>query len=225
MAAPSFQPPPPPPKIDPRQLRPSRAWYWVGGAIGVLSVIAAGGLFFSILRPLFDDVEKLSTGRPASVRLDEGDERSIYVQTDGEPAPGARLGSTGTDVACTVTGPDGRRVEVSRSNGFTLTKNDDAYHAELDFTPTASGEQNVSCVGNVPGERIALAVGPHFGAVGFAVRLFGFFAALFGGPLIGGLIVLVVALMRVRSKKRLQAAAAGAPGGGAPPPPFMDASR
>jgi hypothetical protein len=230
----------PAPKIDPKRLRPSRFWYWVAGAIAVGGVLLAGFLFFSILRPLFDDVERFSTARPATVKLDAGDERTIYAQTDGSPFPGARFVDVSpSDLDCIVVGgPSGRQAEVSRADGFTYTRNEDRYQAKLEFKAPSDGTYVVRCRARGAAAPVALAVGPHFGTVGFVARLLGFFAALFGGPLLGGLLAGGVALLRHRSKKRLQEEErgswpppggspppAGPPGAAPPPPPFMDAGR
>jgi hypothetical protein len=220
----------PAPKIDPKRLRPSRLWYWVAGAIAVAGVVLAGFLFFSILRPLFDDVDKFGTGQPVTVNLDKGEERTIYAQTAGSPAsPGLQTTDVpADDLECKVDGPGESPVEVSRADSFTLTKNADKYQAKFEFKARASGKHVVQCT-YLPdtGASPALAVGPHFGTVGFVARLLGFFAALFGGPLVGGLLAGGVALLRHRSKKRLQEEerASWPPPGAGPPADFMDAGR
>jgi hypothetical protein len=218
-----------PPRIDPRLLRPSRVWYWVAGAIAVLSVLFAGVLFFSILRPLFDPIDDFTTPAPLTVHLDGGDQRTIYQRVARDQAEfGGGTGISPNALACTAVGPGGKRVDVTRADGFTYTKNDARYEAKLQFKASKSGDHVVRCVvRRSPDSPVVLAVGPHFGTVGFVARLVGFFAALFGGPLIGLILALVVFLMRQRSKKRLQEAerASWAPPGAGPPSSFMDAGR
>jgi hypothetical protein len=194
------------PRIDPKDMRPSRIFYWVAGLLAVLSVLFAGVLFFSILRPLFDPIENFEAGTPEVVSVDAGDWRTIYARSSGTfDAPRGDTYSP-NDFACTVVGPDGKRVQVSRADGFTYQRNDDTYEAKLQFKAKKSGDQVVRCAFKPdPGRPVALAVGPHFGTVGFVTRLVLFFAALFGGPLAGGILALLVFLLRQRSKSRLQA--------------------
>jgi hypothetical protein len=215
------------PRIDPKQMRPSRGWYWVAGGIALLGVVVAAVLFVSILRPLFDDVDDFRTPGSVTVELDSGDTRTIYQRVDQVfDVDVDSSGVSPNDLACTVRGPEGQ-VEVERADGFRYTRNDDDYEAKLKFEANASGEHVVACrYAPAPAQAIPLAVGPHFGTAGFVTRLLGFFAALFGLPLIGGILALVVLLMRQRSKRRLQAdvRAGWPPPGAAPPPPsnFMD---
>jgi hypothetical protein len=220
------------PRIDPKRLRPSRAWYWVAGALIVLSVVVAGYLFFSILRPLFDPIDNFTAPGSVTVDLDGGDQRTIYTQTTGidTPVTPTLVDVSPNDLACTVTGPGGKRLDLSRADGFTYTKNNDEYRAKLEFKASDSGEHVVRCAYRpAPAERIALAVGPHFGTVGFVTRLLLFFVVLFGGLLLGIGLAVLVAVLRQRSKKRLQREEMGSwppPGGQAPPPPdFMNAGR
>jgi hypothetical protein len=219
------------PRIDPKRLRPSAAWYWVAGGLIVLSVVVAGYLFFSILRPLFQHVTEFSPTLPAEVSLDKGDKRTIFAQTGGLSDAGSDLVDISpSELDCRVTGPDGTPLSLSRASGFRLRKNDDVYQAKLDFEAEQSGRHSVRCRDRLDPQRdLALAVGPHFGAAGFVVRLLLFFVVLFGGILLGVGLAVLIAVLRQRSKKRLQQEEMGSwppPGGQAPPPPdFMDAGR
>jgi hypothetical protein len=168
------------------------------------------------------------------VKLNGGDWRTIYQKVSGDVDFESGTSTSGTgispdDLDCTVTGPGGTRPDVSRADGFTYQRNDDHYEAKLEFKASKSGEHVVRCATrDDPRRRLDLAVGPHFGTVGFVGRLIGFFAALFGGPLLGGLLALLVFLLRQRSKRRLQAdvrASWPPPPGAGPPSDFMDAGR
>jgi hypothetical protein len=219
------------PRIDPKQLSPSRLWYWVAGGIAIASVALAAVLFVSILRPLFGDLDEFRAPGSVQVELDKGDTRTIYQRVDtlGDISIGDSNGVSPNDLVCVAGGPDGP-VATSRADGFRYTRDNVDYEAKLKFTANASGTYDVACrYGPSRQQPIALAVGPHFGTVGFVTRLVGFFAALFGGPLLGGLLALLVFLLRQRSKKRLQADVRSSwpPPGAAPPPPsdFMDAGR
>ena len=197
---PQWQPPRP---IDPKELRPSRLWYWlspipalIGAIVGVVFVVA----FIEQLDP---DIDNFRTNQRAEVNLKAGD-RAIYVQTrdNGRPLllpPG--------DLRCQVSyvGSDSRPVTLEGAGSSTLDVNNDSYVSEFKFDAPFDGPYAVRCDGP---SGLRLAIGPHLS--------FGLFAPLilaiasFGIGLIASIVIAVVtAVRRSNHKQRLQREASG----------------
>jgi hypothetical protein len=209
--APAPPPPPlhrPPPYIPSSQLRPSRTWFWVAGAIGVICAALSVVLFISFFSSLVDDLTgpltELRTPGQVAVELEEGAERTIYRQQreDGRPIPGAN----GREPTCTVTRADGGLVEVNDTLfAWTLKRNGDRYEALYNFTASAAGSYEVACDQrdeNLP--AVPLAVGESIGFWDLITKGAGALALFFGGLIIAGAIAIITAVMRDNHKKRLQ---------------------
>lgn len=218
---------PPPPYIPSSQLRPSRTWFWVAGAIGVICAALSVVLFISFFSSLVDDLtgpltEFRAPGR-VTVELEAGAERTIYRQQrdDGRPIPGA----DGRAPTCTVTRADGGLVDVNDTLfPWTLKRNSDRYEALYNFTASEAGSYEVACDPrdeNLP--ALPLAVGESIGFWDLITKGAGALALFFGGLIVAGAIAIITAVMRDNHKKRLQREAmqrpVEAPRAAPPPPP------
>jgi hypothetical protein len=197
----------PPPYIPASQLRPSQAWYWVAGAVGVLAVGLSVVLFISFFSSLVDELTgpltHLRAPGQVSLELEAGAERTIYRQERESGSP--VRGGSGPDPRCTVTGADGGRVEVGDSFEWTLTRSGDTYEAMYDFTAAQSGTYRVACEASdrVRGP-VPLAIGESIGLWDLFKKAGAALAVFFGGLIAAAVIAIVTAVMRDNHKKRLQ---------------------
>ena len=217
---------PPPPHIPSSELRPSVAWFWVAGAIGVVCTGLSVLLFISFFSSLVDDLTgpltELRAPGKVTLELDAGAERTIYRQerVDGRPVPGA----SGRDPACEVTRQGGGVVELNDTLfPWTLTRSGGRYEAMFAFTAPDDGSYLVSCSPSGNGDaRLPLAIGESIGFLDLVKKGGGALALFFGGLIVAGAIAITTGVMRSNHKTRLQRErrAASAP----PPPPPTSSS-
>lgn len=194
------QPPPywaPPPQIDPKQLKPSRGWYWISAIPAAIGVIVAIVFVVAFVERLDPDIDNFQSNRPAVVEVNEGD-RAIYIQTrsNGEP-----IRVPPEDLRCSVNSLEGgERVPLDRAGGSTLDVDTDSYAREYSFDAPRDGRYRVRCDGP---QNVRLAIGPDLTFGLFAPLIFAIVSFLVGA-LAGGGIALVTALRRSSHKQRLQ---------------------
>lgn len=187
----------PPPQIDPKQLKPSRLWYWLAPLPALIGVGIALVLLVGVIQQFDTDLDHLRTPGSVTVQLDEGDERGIYVQTAG--APGAV--NPPRAVSCTVRGAREANVPLRGTSGLTLTVGGDEYVEQDRFTAPADGSYVVSC-SEPPG--LPVAVGPHIAVRRFFWPVIGMIAAFLIGVALTGVIAVVTGVRRSNHKQRLQ---------------------
>ena len=218
---------PPPPYIPGSQLKPSQAWYWVAGAVGVIcagfSVVLFIGFFSSLVDDLTGPLTELRAPGEVSVQLEEGADRTIYrkVRESGTP-----VSPSAPDPDCAVTGPDGGSVEVGDTFEWTLKRSGDRYEALQDFSAAEAGTYRVACRLSDAARQVPLAIGESIAFWDLIKKGGGALALFFGGLIIAGTIAIVTAVMRDNHKKRLQrealersGQAPHAPQAPQPPPP------
>jgi hypothetical protein len=167
---------------------------WLAGvgtavALFVSTVLLATGSFEEFVAP-----------GSTTVRLDNSEERGIYVQTQGSelgtvPAP------SGSELGCSVRAAGGRRVVTTKLGGVTLSSGGDEYEGRLWFEAPAGGRYRVDCR---PTARVPIAVGPKITALELVLRIGGIFVAAFLGLGGAAAIIAVVYLRRGSHKRRLQ---------------------
>jgi hypothetical protein len=198
------QPYTPPPRIDPALLRPRRGWYAVAGVVWVAGVGAAVALFVTTILLATGPFTEFDAPGGTTVELDAGDERGIYVQTEGSPL-GTVAAPSASDLGCTVVSARGARMVPGSVGGITLSSGGDEYVGRLRFEASESGRYRVDCR---PTRRLPLAVGPKVTGLELVLRI----GAMFAGGVVGlggaGAIVLLVYLRREAHKRRLQRDAA-----------------
>lgn len=189
---------PPPPQIDPRQLRPSRLWYWLSPIPFLIGAILATVFIVTFVHDLDPDIENFSSNRTAVVDVQEG-ERAIYVQTTlngfAQRLPRGELNCRVSSV-----GADPQPVPVERSNGSTLDANDDSYKSEYKFDAPHDGRYRVICEGP---EGVPLAIGPYI-SFGLFVPLLVAVACFVVGAILSAVVAIVTGVRRSNHKQKLQ---------------------
>jgi len=186
----------PPPRIDPKQLKPPRLWYWLSAIPAIVGTLLAIYFTVAFVDALDPDLDHFRTNQSTDVRLNSGD-RTIYVQTFG--TSGA-TGTSSTDLSCSVR-HEGQQIDVQTTGAETLDVNADSYVGRFKFKVPEDGSYAVLCEGprNVP-----LAIGPHLLSFGlYAPLVWGTIAFIVGIALTIAIAV-IVAVKRSGHKKRLQ---------------------
>jgi len=189
----------PPPRIDPKQLRPSRLWYALTAVPLVIGMILTAVFVVQIVGLFDTHLDRLRVPGSVVVSLDEGDKRGIYSQTSS--AVGA-LPIT-ADPACTVRDAGSERtLPVKRSSTTnTLTIGTASYVERLRFEVPRDGRYAVTCR-EPAGAR--LAVGPQLSFGGFVVPIVGSILSFLIAIALSAGIGIGVAIKRSNHKQRLQ---------------------
>jgi hypothetical protein len=209
-----------PPPVDPRALRPRRAWYAVSVVIVVLGVLVGVGLFalglVSAIRGLPKTTSEFESGPPLVLHLSAGRKSAIYLDSGASP-PGA------IDSQCSGRAEGDGSIDVQPTS-YNFDFSSGRRHWRLLYTVEVSqdGRYELDCRPTDPTVETAhYAVGEDPKIGGFMAKLFGGIGALLGVPclalVVGGVLALVVALRRNGQKKRLQATAYPPPGYPSPP--------
>jgi hypothetical protein len=208
--------PEPAPPVDPRELRPGRAWYAVAAVIALLGVcafpvlIALGVNSFGSLKPPDPHIRaEFGGGAAASVALTADRTWAIY----SAPATAAPR----TSLSCTATGPGAVDLAPVTAS-ITVTVNGRSWQELYTFKVGQDGDYRFTCEASDPSAApVGYAVGEEPDIGGFLAGLFGGFGAIVGaillpcgGLLLGGLVALAVALLRTSHRRGLERARAGA---------------
>lgn len=188
----------PPPPIDPKQLRPSRLWYWLSPIPVLIGTAIAIVLLVGLVKQLDTDLDHFQTPGSDTVTMDKNDEKGIYLQTAG--TAGAR-GASQVTLSCSVRDAREESVALRDTSGFTLTINDDVYVEQSRFKAPADGTYRVSC--SEP-SGVPVAVGPHIAVRRFLGPIAGMIVAFLAGIAGTALIAVVTAVRRSSHKQRLQ---------------------
>lgn len=196
----AYPPPPgywqPPPRIDPKDLKPSRTWYWISAIPAVVGTILAIVFLVQFIDQLDPDIDNFRSNRAAELEFAEGD-RAIYIQTRENDVP---IRVSGTDLRCSVTSVDtGEKLLLDKRGGSTLDVNTDSYAREYSFEAPRDGRYRVICEGE---EGIEMAVGPDL-TFGLFAPLIWAIAAFVLGLIAAATIAIVTAIRRSNHKQRL----------------------
>ncbi|WP_203902905.1 hypothetical protein [Virgisporangium aliadipatigenens] len=205
--------PPPPYPIDPRDVRPSRAWYLVATVIAVLGIVAAPLLVvlgFASFGSAIGQLPSLDTqfngGAATTVELTAGKKSAIYAVVLEDTA-----GSAGA--TCTATPVSGGTIDLSPlSYDASATAEGSTWSILYEITVSQDGQYSITCTSNtrVPGTDV-YAIGDSIEVGGFMARVFGGAGAFVGAiavPCVGLFIALIIAIVtgvrRSSHKARLQ---------------------
>ncbi|USQ75504.1 hypothetical protein [Ornithinimicrobium cryptoxanthini] len=169
--------------------------FWVGIAIGIASLalaIITGLASFNAITEAVSEAEPINGER--SVTLQAGDERTIYQVEQGTE-----------QATCTVTGPDGQQLSLTRNADLQGTSGDTTYVSVGSFTAQESGEHQIACEGP------RTLIGPSLNVAGAVGGIFGVLAGI-GGMLLGGLLVIIGAILWFIGRGESKRAMSGGPG-------------
>lgn len=211
---------PPPPHVDPRELRPSRLWFWVGGALIPLSLIAGVVLFVVLL------VQAVSL--PEFAARTQGSQSATFTVDAREHTEQGWLlyGSpSGVDhTACALTAPDGQRPaftyptfnhEVEGSEGSWVMIGMTDLPEPGEYTLTCQAPDNVRFGLAYGGDTTGNLMTGLFGALGSLLII------PFLGVVGGVVLIIVTAVRRGRHRQQLinERTPHGPPPGHHPGPP------
>lgn len=189
--------------------------FWIGVVLGLGSLALAlitGWMSYTAITGAVEDSEPVNGDTTVTLQAD--DVRTIYQVEQG-----------GQQADCTVTGPDGEQLTLSRTSQIEGSSGDTTYVNVGNFTAKESGEHRIVCEGP------RAFVGPDFSVTGVVGGIFGVLAGI-GGILLGGLLAIVGAILWFVGRGESKRALAYSPGGygsggyqqggygqGGPPPP------
>jgi hypothetical protein len=199
-----------PPRIDPRQLRPGRGWYWVAAIIALLGILIAPVLLVvgvSVFGATVDDLptidRQFSSGSQTTVSLRAAETAAIYAVTpDDGSAPSA---------TCTGTAPAGATIDLNPiSYEATFSVGGTSWTELYTVDVSQDGDYQITCTS--PGNSfVQYGVGEEIEVGGLVAGILGGTGALLGvilapctGLLIAGIICLITALRRSSYRNRLQ---------------------
>jgi len=194
------------PPIDTRLLRPSRWWYALAPVPLLIGLGAAALCIVLAVRAFPDEPDQFTAPHTFVMRLDGGDEQTIWAHTRGASDP-----SVDAPPRCVVRETGSRApLPVDRAGSTTLTIGDNRYETELEFSPPRDGSYALTCRPAFGAQVQALAVGdsPHLAR--FGALIVGAVASVGLGMLLCGGAIALVAVLRHRHKRRLQDQAMGA---------------
>ncbi|MCK0111656.1 hypothetical protein MWU75_05840 [Ornithinimicrobium sp. F0845] len=170
--------------------------FWIGIAIGLVSLALAIVLGMTSFRAITEAVQDAQpTNGDITVSLQAGDERTIYQVEEGAE-----------QATCTVTGPDGQELSINRGADISGTSGDTTYVNVGNFTAAESGDHHIVCEGP------RTLVGPALDIAGAVGGFLGVLAGI-GGMMLGGLLVIVGAILWFIGRGESKRAMAAGPGG------------
>lgn len=170
--------------------------FWIGIVLGLASLalaVISGLMTFNKISEAVDNATPIDGS--TSITLQVGDERTIYQVEQGSE-----------DAVCTVTGPDGQELALSRGAAIEGTSGDTTYVNVGNFTAEQAGEHQITCEGP------RTLVGPAINVSGAVGGIFGLLAGI-GGVLLGGLLAIIGAILWFLGRGEGKRAQAGGPGG------------
>ena len=173
--------------------------FWVGLVIGLASLalaIITGLASFNAITDAVADATPIDGSK--SISLQAGDERTIYQVEQGSE-----------DAVCTVTGPDGQELELSRDSSIEGTSGGTTYVNVGNFTAEQAGDHQVACEGP------RTLIGPSLDVASTVGGIFGVLAGI-GGVFLGGILVIIGAILWFLGRSEGKRAMAAGPGGYGP---------
>ncbi|ADD43765.1 hypothetical protein [Stackebrandtia nassauensis] len=190
-----------PAPADPRGVTPGKFWYWIAGIIIVLGIAAGVTVFVfgvsTIAGNIPDMKQTFADGEETTVELSPNQDWAIYVDASGDTPP---------TVDCGVASDDGKAMMTPSSDTFNFSDGGHQWHLVYDVSVDKSGEYTFTCTAGEAADGYAIGDGVDVG--GFVGGVFGSLGGLIGIPcfslVVGGVIILIVAMRRSGNKKKLR---------------------
>lgn len=183
------------------RVRPARAWYWVAAVIGLAGLAAGAWLFWSGLFGPNGEIGEVRRYHrapipgTATMNLEPGG-YTVFLE-----APGISDDPSPPRVDVSVTGPDGTQIPLGTYlAGFTYQAAGHEGRAIATLRASRAGAYRLSADGE-PCSRCDVAVGPGEHADSFIAIIASVLIPL-AATLVAGIIVLVTALRRARSRRQ-----------------------
>lgn len=186
--------PQPGPVVD-EPLRPRALWYWIGG--GLIAAAGVGAIVwfvvgFMAINDTVDGFERVPFPEGGTVTIEEPGDYVIYAE-------GFR--TTLSVTAATLTGPDGDEINTDFYSGsLTYDFGGRSGTAQHTFTAAEAGDYEIESAGGVSSDIVSYAVGESIGG-DLVAALVGGFAIGGLGVLLGAIILIVTGVRRSRAKR------------------------
>ncbi|MGB5952468.1 MAG: hypothetical protein WBG57_08160 [Ornithinimicrobium sp.] len=175
--------------------------FWVGVMLCIVSIAVAAFAGFraaDAIQTAIDEAVPMPGGS-STLQLDEGDERTIYEQSQSG-IPSAR---------CSATGPGDAAVPINRTSDQSGTLGDVTYTNVGSITAGEPGTYTVTCTGAIT------LIGPSLNIEAVGTGIVGVVGGILGGVL-GGSLAIVGVILWFIGRSRAKAAAQSY--GNSPPP-------
>ncbi len=228
-AAPVLSPPPPPapaaPPPDGVRIKPSKAWYWIGGLLIAAGVLTALGLFIGWAVSTSKAVDNFARvrvppeGQEVALDFKKPGEYRIYYEWRSE-ADGQRVDNDDHDppqnLQITMTGPTGEPVTVHPDDqDISFSFNDKLGQAVATVDIPAPGTYTMQVQSDAT-EPFVIAVGKGALQTIWPWWLLGIIGAFILGLGLGLLAIIMTAVKRGRRKRELRRASQPPGGYGTP---------
>lgn len=201
------------------QRRPSTAGYWIGAVVGLLLAAAGAWVLVSSFTggakalERFQHLRRVPVPGEAVLALRPG-KHVVYLEVAGSQAP-----TGGADVVVEDAATGTPLALSPYIATFTYSAGGRAGRAMQTFVTTKPGRYRVLTRGAAE-QHLSAVIGPPSGRVlaRTVTRAVSGFGLLFGGPILGGVIMLITGLRRGSYDRRVRQAAAPPPPGWYPDP-------
>jgi hypothetical protein len=203
-------------QVDPRQLRPRRAWYAVAGAIALVGVLAGVALamlaikgFGSLSSAFPGPIAEFDATVPATVHLTAA--KRWAVLAEGQPvspsaSPPAVPARPSVSAQCTGRALDGGTVDVVPATYTFFTSADGrTWYVLYQVRVSQDGRYEFSCTSDDP---VRYAVGEAPDVTGLLATMLGGFAGTFGAiacpavGILGATVIIVLTAVRRNANRR-----------------------
>lgn len=210
------------PEVDPRQVRPRRAWYAVAGVIAAVGVLAGVVLivlavkgFGSLTGAFPEPTAEFEGSEPAPVQLTAAKQWALFVDAPGLPSGSPSVSDPPTVSArCTGRALDGGTVDLTQpSYSYSSSASGGrTWYLLYEVHVSQDGRYEFTCTSDDPGTgsgRYAVGEAPDVG--GFVANLLGGFVGTFGGIgcpctaiLVATVIIVITSVRRNAYRRRLR---------------------
>jgi hypothetical protein len=194
--------------------RPSQAGYWIGAAVGLLLAAAGAWVLAATFTggakalKRFDRLHRTPVPGHAVLALAPG-KHVVYLEVRGSQAP------TGSADVIVKDAATGRALTLARYvASFTYSTSGRSGRAMQTFVTRTAGSYAIETTG-AREQGLSVVIGPPSGRIlaRTVTRVVSGFGLLFGGPILGGVIMLITGLRRSSFDRRVRQAAAPPPAG------------